>query len=117
MRTTNHLFNFEQIDEITAGDDEFKKDLIEIFIAQIPEFLKNMNDSLESDNFELLARESHSAKSSVLIFGMENTGTLLKQIELKSKIQSLNGLSALVKEAERDLLSVMSQLKVIAESL
>jgi hypothetical protein len=50
-------------------------------LKQIPEFINNMKKYLDDNNMEYLAREAHTAKSSVLIFGMENTGLLLKDIQ------------------------------------
>lgn len=117
MNATKFLFDFTQIDEITAGDIDFKKELIGIFISQIPEFIKNMNEAWADNNLDFLARESHSAKSSVLIFGMDHTGDLLKQIELQAKDKEIDGISLMLKEAENNLSAVHSQLCSILETL
>lgn len=117
MSATKFLFDFSQIDEITAGDLDFKKELIGIFISQIPEFIQNMNDALANNNFEFLARESHSAKSSVLIFGMDNTGKLLKQIEAQAKEKIRDGIPIMLEEAENNLKQTYSQLTALLENL
>ena len=117
MSATEFLVDFTQIDEITAGDIDFKKELIGIFISQIPEFIQNMNKALENNNLEFLARESHSAKSSVMIFGMDNTGAILKRIELQAKNKIQDDLPALLKEAEFNLKLAFLQLTSLLENL
>ena len=117
MNATKFLVDFSQIDEITSGDLDFKKELIGIFISQIPEFIQNMNEAFATNNLEFLARESHSAKSSVLIFGMDSTGTLLKQIEIQAKDKIPDGIASMIKEAEHNLTLAYNQLTTILENL
>ena len=73
--------DLNHLNSITNGDENFKKELIGIFLNQIPVFIHNMKDYLDNNKMEKLAREAHTAKSSALIFGMENTGKLLKEIQ------------------------------------
>ena len=75
---------FDYVEEICQGNEEFKKELISIFLKQIPVFISNMYKYLDEDKYEELAKEAHTAKSSALIFMMEETGKTLKQIQLLS---------------------------------
>jgi HPt (histidine-containing phosphotransfer) domain-containing protein len=66
--------NLGYLEEISGGDTNFQKELIGIFLTQIPEFITNMHKFLIEKEIEELAKEAHTAKSSVLIFMMEETG-------------------------------------------
>jgi len=95
--------DLQEINRITCGDKNFKKELIEIFLKQIDEFIIKMNDYLENNNMEYLAREAHTAKSSVLIFGMEDTGMLLKDIQFLAESSNTTEIPSLIKKVENDL--------------
>ena len=95
--------DLQEINKITDGDKNFKKELIEIFLKQIDEFIIKMNTYFEDNKMENLAREAHTAKSSVLIFGMEDTGMLLKDIQFLAESNNTAEIPSLIKKVENDL--------------
>jgi HPt (histidine-containing phosphotransfer) domain-containing protein len=82
MKNRFETVNLSYLNEISGGDTSFQKELIGIFLNQIPEFMLNMNQFLEKNEIENLAKEAHTAKSSVLIFMMDEAGKTLKQVQL-----------------------------------
>lgn len=117
MNSSIQQINIEQLDSVSFGDNEFKKELIEIFREQIPEFISNMNKFYAEGDLQNLAREAHTAKSSVLIFGMTNTGKSLKEIQLYSENKEIEQLKVLIEsvalelnEAEKELRVILSQI-------
>lgn len=117
MDKDNQLLDLTQIDQIASGDVSFKKELIEIFMVQIPEFIENMNVFYEKNDLESLAREAHTAKSSALIFGMKETGDLLKQIQLLAEKNEFDLIPSLVEKAGIGLNEAEKQLKVVLGTL
>jgi aspartyl-tRNA synthetase len=107
----------EQIDVLAENDNEFKKELIEIFINQTTEFSGNMQKFLEQENWEMLAKEAHTAKSSVLLFGMNETGKLLKDIQLNCQNNEHSEVPQMTKDATDQIKSVIPELKQLLESL
>lgn len=106
-----------QIDAISGGDVEFKNELVDIFLEQIPDFVSVMQSSLKEKNWELLAREAHTAKSSVLTFGMQETGVCLKEIQLFAESNQLDKLPALVENATNQLNRIIPELHELKASL
>ncbi len=96
-------FDLSELDRFSFGDDSFKKELISIFVNQIPVFISNMNLYLEKQELENLAREAHTAKSSVLIFGMQNTGNMLKDIQKLAETGSTDVIPELIKKVSADM--------------
>jgi HPt (histidine-containing phosphotransfer) domain-containing protein len=82
MKNRFETVNLSYLNEISGGDTSFQKELIGIFLNQIPEFMLNMNQFLAKNEIENLAKEAHTAKSSVLIFMMDEAGKTLKQVQL-----------------------------------
>jgi HPt (histidine-containing phosphotransfer) domain-containing protein len=109
--------NFSYLEEISGGDDGFKKDLIQIFLNQIPEFVSNMHQFLSEKKYELLAREAHTAKSSVLIFMMEESGSKLKQIQLLAEENDIEPIPELLSEVETKLEGAQEELSSYLETL
>ena len=107
----------KQIDAIAAGDKGFKVELINIFLEQIEEFVSNMKAFTAGENWVSLAREAHTAKSSALTFGMEETGLLLKKIQLDCEAGKTNNISELVTQATENLKIAKPELHSLKESL
>jgi HPt (histidine-containing phosphotransfer) domain-containing protein len=68
--------------EITGGEAEIIREMIEMFLAQVDEFKENLEKHLADENWVELGKEAHKAKSSVLIVGMEDLGKNLKKLQL-----------------------------------
>lgn len=111
------LIHTRQIDAISGGDNTFKIELIDIFLEQIPEFISVMNNSYNNGDWERLAREAHTAKSSALTFGMDETGTLLKEIQLHSENKGFDALPDLLVKAIKHLDAARSELEELKQSL
>ncbi len=107
----------EQLNSISVGDNEFMKELIEIFISQIPEFISNIKKFYGKGDLKNLEKEAHTAKSSVLIFGMTNTGKLLEDIQLQSENNTTKQLSSVIERVELELNDAARQLHVILDEL
>jgi HPt (histidine-containing phosphotransfer) domain-containing protein len=98
----NHV-NLDYLDDISGGDVNFKRELIGIFLKQIPEFMKNLYYFLRENKYEDLAKEAHTAKSSVLIFMMEETGKDLKKIQLLAENNQTEDIPSLIEKVRTEL--------------
>lgn len=109
--TDNKPYNLEELDRFSFGDEEFRNELIKIFTEQLPEFIINLNLFYEKQEWENLAREAHTAKSSVLIFGMQNTGKMLKEIQTLAEAGETSELPFLLESVISDMKIVLDDLK------
>jgi len=95
--------NLNYLEEISGGDTGFQKELIEIFLKQVPDFVSNMNRFLTNKEISDLAKEAHTAKSSVLIFMMDETGKTLKQIQNLAESNKTDEIPPLLTEVAHSL--------------
>lgn len=105
------------LDDISGGDTQFKHDLIVIFLRQMPEFISNMKKYFGENKLEELAKEAHTAKSSVLVFEMEDTARSLKKIQNLAEADATKEIDWLIKRVALDFDSIKNTLNDIAESL
>jgi len=116
MSNDLQALNLEYLDDIAAGDINFKKDLIKIFLQQVPEFISNMKKFNSENDLQNLAKEAHTAKSSVLIFGMEETGASLKKIQLLAEEKKEEEIPGLLEKVITDLEIITVPLTKFIES-
>lgn len=109
--------NLDYLEELSGGDDSFKKELIQIFLKQIPEFVSNMNKFLSEKKYDLLAKEAHTAKSSVLIFMMEESGSNLKKIQLLAEADDIEPIPELLSQVETALDCAKKELSAYLKTL
>ena len=117
MNDSFQYIHTKQVEEISAGDGEFLVELIDIFLAQIPDFVAKMKAELEAKNWLKLAREAHTAKSSAMTFGMDETGVLLKNIQLNCEANDLELVPKMTKQAIEQLEAAIPELKKFKESI
>lgn len=103
--------DFNHLNGIVNGDENFKKELVGIFLEQIPDFINNMKLFLEKENSEKLAREAHTAKSSAMIFGMTDAGKLLKEIQFLAENNKTQEIIPALKLVESEFENATEQLK------
>ena len=74
--------NLDYLRTITEGDNNSIRELLLLFIEQVPEFIGNLKKYLAEERFIELGKEAHKAKSSVMIMGMDNLSHDLKTLQL-----------------------------------
>ncbi len=86
MEGEHKFINLSYLEGIAEGDKDIIKELIEIFIEQIPEFTDGFEESMLRNDWVKVAAIAHKAKSSVMSMGMEELGSVdLKNMELLAK--------------------------------
>ena len=110
MDNNSQTIDFDNLNSIANNDEDFVKELIGLFLEQIPVFVNNLNELFIQNNLEKLGREAHTAKSSVMIFGMTRTGKLLNEIEFWAEDKNAQDIGRALKIVEKDLLQAEIEL-------
>lgn len=112
------IINTESLKELTGGDDGFMAEMIEIYLRNTPEMMKEMKASFKKRQLDNVKRIAHKLKSSFGMMGMNSSWQLADEIEsidektvaeevLKEKLSKL---SDLVKASERALQTELQNL-------
>ena len=81
MKTVNVTY----LEEVCGGSEEVIKEMVDIFLEQVPEFYNEMQGLLREKKYHDLGMLAHKAKSSVAIMGMDHLALRLKELELSAK--------------------------------
>jgi hypothetical protein len=79
------FINIEYLDTVSGGDIEIIRDIVNMFKDQSVEIYEEMKSHFSEKNYTSLGLLAHKAKSSVLIMGMNDLGSMLKTFELNAK--------------------------------
>lgn len=113
----NKLYDLSYLKEIVNGDEELESQLMDIFIGQIPEFIGNMKKYAALRDFKMLGKEAHTAKSSILIFGMTETSEVLQKLQAAADNLVSDNVSEYIEMVETDFIYVLSDLKKLRAEL
>lgn len=80
-----NTINVTYLEEVCGGSKEIIKEMVDIFIEQVPEFYSEMRSLLDDKKYQDLGLLAHKAKSSVAIIGMDYLARKLKELELIAK--------------------------------
>src|SRR5512133_134218 len=72
-----------------SGED-FIDELIDAFLEDGPNMLKNMQDALATKDVESFRRNAHSMKSNANTFGAMELGSLAKELEYMARENNLD---------------------------
>ena len=77
--------NLDYIKNMSGGDQSIIRELVDVFVEQIPEFIQEMQDFFDKQDWPNLGMLAHKAKSSIAIMGMDSLAAMLKDFELDAK--------------------------------
>ena len=79
------IYKLDKINEMADGDTDFVHAIITIFLKEIPQDLINLEDAVETSNFEQIGKIAHKIKPNVDLFGMTQTLSNAQDLEKLGK--------------------------------
>jgi HPt (histidine-containing phosphotransfer) domain-containing protein len=73
--------NFSYLSEIMNAKKHLILGIMDIFLQQIPEELKGINEAIQKTDYETTRRYAHTMKSSVAILGITALNPILREME------------------------------------
>jgi CheY-like chemotaxis protein/HPt (histidine-containing phosphotransfer) domain-containing protein len=85
MPGNENLFDLSTIRDISGGDEGFVKKMIELFIETVPTNLKELNSSLNTENWEQVSKSAHKLKSTIDSMGIVSIREDIRKVEINAK--------------------------------
>jgi len=104
--------------EMSGGNTELVLEMIDIFSNQVVEFASEMDDLLKSENYELLGKLAHKAKSSVSIMGLNDLALELKQLENNARERkNPSSYPVIVEKFKQETAEAVKELIIVAKNI
>ncbi len=118
MENFKHI-NLDYLNEMTDGSKDLKRDLICMFIKQIPVFSEQLDEYYKQGDYNSLGKLAHKIKSSVAMMGISELTTDMKTLEYITKEGKNKGkypffiskFKTISKEAIEELNNILLNLK------
>ena len=78
-------YNLDKVKELADGDEDFVNSVIGVFVAETPDDVNNLRESIDSVNFEMIYQNAHKIKSNVAFFSMDLAKEIVLKIEAEAK--------------------------------
>ncbi len=105
MPNNKAAFDKDEALEIIQDDEEFLKELAEMFINDFPAMLSEIKEAVDGHNSEALGKSAHKLKGAVVNFGKRAAYETSLKLEMMGKENRLDGAKdiydILVKDAEQ----------------
>ncbi|MCC6369866.1 MAG: PAS domain S-box protein [Bacteroidia bacterium] len=73
--------NLQRIQELSGGDTAFESELIQLFLQNAPKDINSINAAISEQNWSEMKQHCHKLKSSVMVFGLDQLGKMLSDME------------------------------------
>ncbi|UWY26855.1 ATP-binding protein [Flavobacterium sp. TR2] len=82
-RDTHHkrIIDMSFLDEMSGGDSEFKKDMVNLFVEKIPNQVAQLEEAFKNTDYDSVKKLAHNMKSSMDIFMLQDLSNCLSIIE------------------------------------
>jgi len=112
LQTTTVRYDLSYLNQVFQGNKEMINNIINLFLQQVPEYIREMEECVRKNEPLSLHPLAHKAKSSVSMLGIKEMEIDILQIEQDSKnLRNLDGLPRLVFRVRDNCQIVYMQLK------
>ncbi|WP_149277566.1 Hpt domain-containing protein [Pareuzebyella sediminis] len=106
------IYNLDKINEMADGDEDFINSVISVFLDEVPEDLKELEQALAQKNHEQVYKLAHKIKPNVDLLGMEQTRERALQIETLGKNEAnMAEIQEIFPTLKKDINQVVAELK------
>jgi HPt (histidine-containing phosphotransfer) domain-containing protein len=103
---------------MSAGNKDLILEMIGIFKSQVSEFNQGMDEYYSKQQFELLGRLAHKAKSSISIMGLNELANDLKNFENLSKAgQEVEKYPLFIKKFKTETAEALEELDEVVKNI
>lgn len=116
IQTSTLRYDLSYLNQVFQGNREMINNIISLFLQQVPEYIREMEECVRKNEPLSLHPLAHKAKSSVSMLGIKDMESDILQIEQDSKhLRNLDALPRLVFRVKENCQIVYGQLKEALE--
>ena len=110
--------NLDVLKEISEGSNDLMRDLIFLFVSQIPVFSEQLDYYYKNEDFVSLGKLAHKIKSSVAMMGISELSSDMKKLEnLAQEKKDIHKYPEFIEKFKRISTEAVSELNDILQSI
>jgi HPt (histidine-containing phosphotransfer) domain-containing protein len=106
-----HDVDLGALREITGGDADFERELIETFVASGDKCLADIVEAVRACDYETIGKRAHALKGASANIHAHRLSVAASNLESAARTNSLRDIDGLVRQLKDDLRAVNAQLK------
>jgi two-component system, sensor histidine kinase and response regulator len=99
--------------ELTGGDADFERELIETFVASGDKCLADIVDALRANDYDTVGKRAHTLKGASANIHAHRLSIAASHLENAARAKSLREIDGLVRELKENLRAVNAQLRAV----
>ncbi len=116
MQKDKTVFDKDEALKMFEGDEEFLKELVEVFINDTPEQMSEVREAVDSRNSKTIEKSAHKLKGAVANFGKNATTDTAFKLETMGKENNLVGVEEVYGTLVKDVESLTNALMEFVKS-
>jgi two-component system, sensor histidine kinase and response regulator len=113
-RKALHDVDLPALHELTGGDADFERDLIETFVASGDKCLADILEALRVSDYETIGKRAHALKGASANIHAHRLCAAASHLEIAARSNSLRDIDGLVRQVKENLNAVNAQLKKVS---
>jgi signal transduction histidine kinase/DNA-binding response OmpR family regulator len=112
VNAADSLFNFESLKERYAGNDEGLKEILELFINEVPVYINELEELNKKQDIEGVKKQAHKMKSPLALIGSADIVNMLQELNSYEALKNGKKRNELVTKISSDGHRLIIQLNV-----
>jgi two-component system, sensor histidine kinase and response regulator len=113
-KKTLHDVDLSALHELTGGDADFERDLIETFVASGDKCLADILEALRVSDYETIGKRAHALKGASANIHAHRLSAAASHLEIAARSNSLREIDGLVRQVKETLSAVNAQLQKVS---
>lgn len=106
------LYDLSMIESISGGDQQFIKQMVKLFLENMPQNVRTLKLAVEEKNWEQMWKAAHKMKSTIDSLNIVLLKQDIRAIELSGKkLEGLEGIPSIVQKVEKVLNDCINDLQ------
>ncbi|GGG57601.1 hypothetical protein GCM10011414_29310 [Croceivirga lutea] len=106
------IYSLDKINEMAEGDEDFVRSVISVFLEEVPEDLKSLEQAIAEKEYVQIYKLAHKIKPNVDLMGMEETRAAALEIETLGKNSAnMDKIESKFPQLKKDILQVITELQ------
>lgn len=111
------VIDSEKIRSFASSDEEFMKQLIEIFLKRTPEYMRELNIAIEKQDWTMIKRMAHKVKPTFTYVGMDEFTDKVGSIEDYAIKEDMDSIHRIMEEVWQDCQRAFVEFEDLASRL